>query len=183
MLARLTFPPHSSETTQRHKIALEILVSGYIEAYIEFFNVTGTRDWCARPRHSVADSKPDWHDDSDVLHVLQLNLARAEESRRKGDPLLACNSYNQLAAFFESAGDRFARRARVILAHVGSETAAHFYQRCLASIIGTKANFSKKAEIYAQIGLLAEHRGACPSNQSSYRLIEIDTLDVSVTAR
>ena len=31
----------SSESNMRHKVALEILVSGYIEAYIEFFNITG----------------------------------------------------------------------------------------------------------------------------------------------
>lgn len=124
----------------RHKVALEILVSGYIEAYIEFFNIT--------------EHKPEWNDDNDILHVLQLNLARAEESRRKNDFLLACNSYNQLAAFFESAGDK--------------ETAAMFYEYCLKSIIATPSNFGKKAEIYAQIGLLAEHRGDLTGSRNAF---------------
>jgi hypothetical protein len=30
-----------SEDNLRHKVGMEILVSGYVEAYIEFFNVTG----------------------------------------------------------------------------------------------------------------------------------------------
>jgi hypothetical protein len=92
-----------------------------------------------------AENHSDWSDDNDILHVLQLNLARAEESRRKHDAMLACNSYNQLAAFFESAGDK--------------DTASFFYGRCLDSIINTDENYQKKSEIYCQVGLLAERKG------------------------
>ena len=125
--------PVTSDDTERHSIALEILVSGYVDAYIEFFSLT--------------EHNPSWHNDVDILRLLQLNLARAEEARRKGDALLTCNSYNQLAAYFESKGDR--------------DTAFHFYNMCIEALNSAPGNIGKKAETYGQIGLLAEMRGAC----------------------
>ena len=97
-----------------------------------------------------ADGKEDWHNDGDVLQVLQLNLARAEEARRKSDSLLACNSYFQLAAFFEAAGDK--------------PTASWFYAAALRAVEATEANYAKKAEIHAQIALLAESQGLWKSS-------------------
>ena len=154
MSAGVQLEPVTSDDTERHSIALEILVSGYVDAYIEFFSIT--------------EHNPTWHNEVDVLRLLQLNLARAEEARRKGDALLTCNSYNQLAAYFESKGDR--------------DTAFHFYNMCIEALNSAPGNIGKKAETYGQIGLLAEMRGKVAHMSSPMLMLDAGDLLSSLHA-
>jgi hypothetical protein len=148
--------PSSSEANDRHKVALEILVSGYVEAYIEFFQVT--------EQHS------EWHNDADKLYILQINLARAEDATRKDDFLTACNSYNQLGAYFETTGDL--------------DIAQQFYMSAYKSVSKTADNFAKRVELCCQLGLLSERQGIwkfCTGYQT--RNISLNRFRSSVSAQ
>ncbi|KAH7822752.1 uncharacterized protein MONOS_3371 [Monocercomonoides exilis] len=102
-----------TSNTPRHNYCLEILTSGCVSSFSEFFRVTKDVDWIETAAEQMENKKT-----KDVsqeqkrkrdlfvsLPYLKDHLCQAETAEREGNPELVYESYKKTATFFNSIGD------------------------------------------------------------------------------
>ncbi|KAA6397601.1 MAG: hypothetical protein EZS28_006872 [Streblomastix strix] len=102
-----------SNNTQRHDLCLDILKSGCIDAFAEFFNVTKEVDWIESATDQMRQ-KPDKPETEEErrrrelfvnLPYLKDNLTQAEVAERNNNSEVVYESYKKTAAFFSGIND------------------------------------------------------------------------------
>ena len=120
---------------------MDILVSGHVQSYVDFFYLThrpdpnpgescgrsgvqlGVRAWCSAAALGNTDPSEDSKAEKEIdvsvedMTFIKDNLTRAEASRRRGDTPQVYECYNSLATYFQGAKD--------------SKTGVYFYEKCL----------------------------------------------------
>lgn len=104
------------DAPDKHSMCVDILVSGHVQSYVDFFYLTHRPDPNPDPSE---DSKADKEIDVSVsdMTFIKDNLTRAEASRRKGETAAVYECYNSLAEYFQKQQD--------------SKTGVYFYEKCL----------------------------------------------------
>lgn len=106
--------PEGAAVVDKHTLCVEVLVSGYVQSYVDFFYLTHRPD----PNPDAPGGK-DAEIDVDIedMHFIKENLTRAEAARRKGDTASVYEAYNNLALYYQGAAD--------------PKTGIYFYEKCL----------------------------------------------------
>ena len=104
-------PPAAQD---KQSLCIDILVSGHVQAYVDFFYLTH------RPE-SVATAEEQADEQTGIppgkLQFVKTQLAEAETARRRGDTGAVFAAYEQLAEFFTGLSDQ--------------RTAIYFLEKCL----------------------------------------------------
>jgi len=111
-------PPSAAPALDKQSLCLDILVSGHVQAYVDFFYLTHRPDI----DHEDEPEEPEPADDqvgipSNMLPHVKTQLEEAEVARRRGDTQAVFASYRQLADFFTGLEDQ--------------RTAIYFWEKCL----------------------------------------------------
>ena len=101
-----------TNNTPRHNYCLEILTSGCVNSFSEFFKVTAVVDWSESAADQAAakqkEMTPEDKRRRDLyisLPYLKDNLCQAETSDRENNFELVFDSFKKIAAFFNGIGD------------------------------------------------------------------------------
>jgi hypothetical protein len=93
----------AKQTLDKQTLCIDILVSGHVQAYVDFFYLTH------RPEVGPADEEQQEEQvgiPSAMLPLVKTHLAEAEVARRRGDTQAVFGSYKQLADFFTGLADQ-----------------------------------------------------------------------------
>lgn len=107
----------------KRSVCEEILASGYVQSFVDFFYLTHRQD--PKATAGIVAGAASSKDNNDIvvsaeeMKFMKENLTRAEESRRKGDTDNVYNSYSNLAVYFQ--------RGQVN----DPKTGVYFYEKCL----------------------------------------------------
>ena len=117
-------------TSYRHSLCVEILMNGYVESFMDLFNLSGD-----------LDSNDITEEDKKHLYFLTEFLTLAESGHNEGDSEKVYDSLLQLAEHFETRGDY--------------KKAVSFHERCLKA---ARATGNSKGEALAcrKLGLSYE---------------------------
>ncbi len=103
----------------KQSLCLDILVSGHVQAYVDFFYLTH-RPEVDHEEEEAAEPEPQDEQvgiPSNMLPHVKTQLEEAEVARRRGDTQAVFTAYRQLADFFTGLEDQ--------------RTAIYFWEKCL----------------------------------------------------
>ncbi|GMH60014.1 hypothetical protein TL16_g09371 [Triparma laevis f. inornata] len=113
-------PESFSDAVTKRQSCEEILTSGYVQSFVDFFYLTHRPDPKKADEIKTANTVTE---DIDVspqeMQFIRDNLTKAEEARRKGDTPNVYNSYSNLALYFQSNEVN------------DPKTGVYFYEKCL----------------------------------------------------
>ena len=103
----------------KQSLCLEVLISGHVQAYVDFFYLTHRPEAVAEGGEHVPDLMSDDQVGipAQMLPHVKMQLEAAEVARRRGDTHAVFTSYKQLADFFTGLEDQ--------------RTAIYFWEKCL----------------------------------------------------
>jgi len=133
--------PPAKPAVDKQSLCIDILVSGHVQAYVDFFYLTH------RPEVGPAEEEELQEEQvgipSAMLPLVKTQLAEAEVARRRGDTQAVFSSYKQLADFFTGLADQ--------------QTATYFWEKCLEI---TQLTSDAQGEAHATRSLGMAHESA-----------------------
>jgi len=102
------------ELPDKQSLCVDILVSGHVQAYVDFFYLTHRPDQGAVGGEDATEEQVSIP--SEKLPLVKASLAEAEVARRRGDTKAVFGSYQQMAEFFGELSDQ--------------RTAVYFWEKC-----------------------------------------------------
>lgn len=113
-MSKKTLPPINASQADKQKLCLEILTSGYVQAYVDFFYLTNRPD--PHPDPTIDEELEIIVPPEDLMRIKDL-LTEAESSRRSGDTKEVFRCFGTLAEYYQDQKDL--------------KTSIYFYEKCL----------------------------------------------------
>jgi len=137
---QLCAPPAVSMSVDKQTLCIDILVSGHVQAFVDFFYLTHRPE--VEPSEEPQDEQVGIP--SAMLPLVKTQLAEAEVARRRGDTQAVFGSYRQLADFFTGLADQ--------------RTAIYFWEKCL-EITQLTSDADGEAQATRSLGMAHEASG------------------------
>eukprot|EP00128_Syssomonas_multiformis_P000065 Colp12_sorted_trinity150504_noHs@4080 len=139
----------SHRNTHKQNLCLEMLSSGHVNSFCEFFSLTHPE--LTKPKTNIEEKGEDdeaekpLDTDPKKLDRLREGLTQAETARRHGEIGETFKSYEELGEYFEQEGS--------------FETSIHFYTKALQVSKDIEDDRKTEAEANCKMGLALERQG------------------------
>lgn len=131
--------PLGVHVSDKHALCIDVLISGHVNSFVDFFYLTHRSEEDAGTRVDVPDTQ---------LPFVQQQLCAAEQAHRRGDSQLMYASYERLADFFQETTDY--------------KTSIYFYEKCL-DIAETTGDLASQGNSQLNLGLTHDQMGDVPT--------------------